>query len=129
MSVHDNSPVRKGAQGWRKTYFWCASAAPSAPTIHALAVTMPTLVRGVPQPEPILWTRGQDPPVEYTNRPLMPPPPLNLTRAGEKKRKCADARLRRALVDAWRDPARARKDLLAAGTAYADLRDAQGAPP
>ena len=90
---------------------------------------MPTLVRGVPQPEPILWTRGQDPPVEYTNRPLMPPPPLNLTRAGEKKRKCADARLRRALVDAWRDPARARKDLLAAGTAYADLRDAQGAPP
>ena len=121
--------VNKGAQGWRKTYFSCGARRAERRPSTALVVTMPTLVRGVPQPEPILWTRGQDPPVEYTNRPLMPPPPLNLTRAGEKKRKCADARLRRALVDAWRDPARARKDLLAAGTAYADLRDAQGAPP
>ena len=89
--------------------------------------TMATMFRGVPIVEPPKWTRGQTPAVEYTNRPLNPPEPPKLSRPSERKRKGADARLRRALIDAWRDPARARSDLHAAGAAYADLDDAQGA--
>ena len=85
------------------------------------------LHRGVPVVPPPKWTRGQTPWVEYTNRPLQPSPGPRLTKAGENKKRQADARLRRALIDAWRDPARARQDLLAAGNAYADLRDPQGA--
>ena len=85
------------------------------------------LHRGVPVEMPRQWTRGQTPTVEYTYRPLDPPTPPKLSRAAEKKKRGADARLRRALVDAWRDPARARSDLLAAGVAYADLGDGQGA--
>jgi hypothetical protein len=72
------------------------------------------------------WMRGQTPFVEYTHKPDEPPLPRKLTKAGLSKQRRADARLRRAMVDAWCDPARARKDLLAAGSAYADLRDAQG---
>ena len=83
-------------------------------------------IRGVEVPPPQTWTRGQTLAVEYTGRPLDPPRPMGLTRAGKNKQRQADARLRRALVDAWCDPERARKDLLAAGSAYASLRDAQG---
>ena len=84
------------------------------------------LYRGVEIPEPQSWIRGQTPFVQYTHKPIEPPPPRTLTRAGVNKQRRADARLRRAMVDVWCDPARARKDLLAAGSAYADLRDAQG---
>lgn len=84
------------------------------------------LFRGVEIPEPQTWMRGQTPFVEYTHKPDEPPLPRKLTKAGLSKQRRADARLRRAMVDAWCDPARARKDLLAAGSAYADLRDAQG---
>lgn len=114
---------------------------------------MATRVRGVPVERPPQWTRGITPSVIYTGRPLEPPPARKLTKAGELKQRMADARVRRALVDAWRDPSRARKvrvtasvpqdavavphgknharvmswqDLMAAGTMYADLRDAQG---
>ena len=82
--------------------------------------------RGIPLEAPPSWTRGQTPPVEYTGRPLSAPAPPVLTRAAEKKQRWADARVRRALVDAWFDPTRARRDLHAAGAADADLRDAQG---
>ena len=73
-----------------------------------------------------MWTRGQTPFVEYTHKPAEPPQPRKLTKVGLNKQRRADARLRRAMVDAWCDPSRARKDLLAAGSAYADLQDAQG---
>ena len=82
--------------------------------------------RGVEQPEPITWMRGDTPWVEYTNKPSEPPQPRRLSKVGLAKQRRADARLRRAMVDAWCDPERARKDLLAAGSTYADLHDAQG---
>ena len=82
--------------------------------------------RGVPIVEPPKWTRGQTPHVEYTGKPLQPPPAPSLTKAGQHKRRVADAKLRRALIDAWCDPERAQKDLHAAGNMYADLCDAQG---
>lgn len=84
------------------------------------------LHRGTPVVEPPKWTRGLTPHVEYTGRPLFPPPAPQLSKAGKNKRRGADVRLRRALIDGWCDPERAQRDLLAAGTAYADLRDAQG---
>ena len=84
------------------------------------------MFRGVPVEEPVSWTRGQTPFVEYTGRSLAPPPPPKLTRAALRKRRQADARMRRALVDAWSDPLRAQRDLLAAGIAYADMGDTQG---
>lgn len=67
-------------------------------------------------------------PVEYTHAPMPKegptvPPAGTL---GKKQQRWADARLRRAYRDAWCDPERARKDLLAAGNAYANLRDPQG---
>ena len=84
------------------------------------------LFRGVEMPEPVLWMRAETDWVDYTHKPSVPPPPRKLTKVGLTKQRRADARLRRAMVDAWCDPERARKDLLAAGSAYADLRDAQG---
>ena len=84
------------------------------------------MLRGVPIEQPVTWTRGLTPAVEYTGRPLEPPATPQLSRAATRKKRAADARLRRALVDAWCDPARAQRDLLAAGAAYASLRDAQG---
>jgi hypothetical protein len=67
-------------------------------------------------------------PVEYTYSPLPKSGPTVPPKgsSGRKKQRWADARLRRAFRDAWCDPERARKDLLAAGNAYADLRDPQG---
>ena len=87
---------------------------------------MPALNRGTPVKEPVLWTRGVTPPVEYTGRPLQAPPLPTLSKWAKRKQHQADVRLRRALVDAWADPERAQKDLNAAGLVYNELLDAQG---
>ena len=68
---------------------------------------MPALNRGTPVKEPVLWTRGVTPPVEYTGRPLQAPPLPTLSKWAKRKQHQADVRLRRALVDAWADPERA----------------------
>ena len=75
---------------------------------------------------PPQWTRGITEHVEYTGLPLKPPPAPKLNKAGVRKQQQADARLRRALHDAWRDPERARVDLNAAADTYALLEDPQG---
>ena len=72
-----------------------------------------------------VWTRAATEPVTYSFSPMRAPagdagPPLT----AHKRR--ADARLRRATTDAWCDPERAKKDLLATGTYYAASRDSQG---
>ena len=86
----------------------------------------PLQSRGVEVPRPRGWIRGQTAPVEYTYRPLEPPAAPSRTRATLTKRRQADVRVRRALRDAWCDPARARKDVEAAGAVYADIQDEQG---
>ena len=87
---------------------------------------MPQFFRGEEVRAPPAWTRGVTPPVEYTGLPLEAPAQPPLTKAALRKQQQADARLRRALQDAWCDPERARVDLHAAGNAYATLQDAQG---
>lgn len=71
------------------------------------------------------WTRAITEPVTYTYQGLR----ANLGDAGPPltpNKRRADARVRRALVDAWVDPERAQRDLLAAGAVYARTRDSQG---
>lgn len=89
-------------------------------------IRTPALYRGVEMPVERGWIRAEAPPVEYTFQPLAPTPVAEPTRRVRNQTKRADVRMRRALQDAWCDPARARSDLLAAGTAYAELGDSQG---
>jgi hypothetical protein len=84
------------------------------------------MLRGVAVESPPHWTRGSTPPVVYTGRPLEPALPQRMSSHALRKRHRADVRLRRALVDAWCDPARARRDIHAASDAYASVGDAQG---
>jgi hypothetical protein len=84
------------------------------------------MVRGVPVEKRETWIRAHTPFVEYTGGPLAASPAPTLTKSMERRKRAADVRLRRALSDAWCEPSRARRDLLAAGVAFADLGDAQG---
>lgn len=83
-------------------------------------------VRGVDVIDEPRWTRGVEPWVTYTSRPLQPPEPFPRTPSEERRVRQADVRLRRALRDAWCDPSRARRDLNVAGGHYKALHDAQG---
>jgi hypothetical protein len=87
----------------------------------------PKLLRGVDTVRPCSWVHAEAPAVEYTFRPSewMPQAPQR-SRADLTRQHRADVRVRRALRDAWCDPARARKDLVAAATIYDSLKDEQG---
>ena len=100
----------------------CVYYTPEGPVIQ----DEPLLYRGVEPQRPRGFIRAETAPVEYTYLPAAPPPPPVASRWTKTKRRQADARVRRALRDAWCDPARARKDCFAAGAVYADLQDGQG---
>ena len=76
-----------------------------------------TIVRSE-QPAPVEYTYAPAP----VEGPSLPPGGPH----GVARQRRADARLRRAYRNAWCDPERSRKDLVAAGNEYAELRDAQG---
>lgn len=86
----------------------------------------PKQIRGEEAERPRSWVRGETPPVEYTFRPATMPPAPRRSKATRAHQRQADVRARRGLRDAWCDPARARKDLLAAATAYNTMKDEQG---
>ncbi len=95
-----------------------------------------TLGRSVETTERLLGTTtaqalGDDEPyVEYTFANLVPPPPParghRPAATDLAKKRAADARMRRAMRDAWADPESSRRHLDAAAQAYAALSDDQG---